>query len=192
MKFKIESNFNAIHDVFSSLFPKIIHDVFSSKRTSNFGVQKESNFEFVFSSWKTRKQNNGSFAPKIINELAAPTKQVLVTDMLSKAKNPNDYYKTLTSLNRHHYTLRSLYLIILLHLLHLRLNIEGPLKLLKLRKNWKLKEISLTMQKFLPKWTVLLKRLLTQPRLLEQLREGMEKRNFAETVKRKYCKNERY
>ena len=85
MKFKIESNFNAIHDVFSSLFPKIYN------RTNNFGVQKENNFEFVFSTWKTRKQNNGGpIAPKIINELPAPTKQVLVTDMLLKAKNPKD------------------------------------------------------------------------------------------------------
>ena len=46
----------------------------------------------IFSTWKTRKQNNGRpIAPKIINELPAPTKQVLVTDMLSKAKNPKDY-----------------------------------------------------------------------------------------------------
>ena len=86
LKFKIESNFNAIHYVFSSLFPKIYN------RTNNVGAQKESTFEFVFSTWKTRKQNNGGpIAPKIINELPAPTKQVLVTDMLSKAKNPKDY-----------------------------------------------------------------------------------------------------
>ena len=46
----------------------------------------------IFSTWKTRKQSNGRpIAPKIINELPAPTKQVLVTDMLSKAKNPKDY-----------------------------------------------------------------------------------------------------
>ena len=37
------------------------------------------------------KQNNGPIAPKIINELPTPTKQVLVTDMLSKAKDPKDY-----------------------------------------------------------------------------------------------------
>ena len=86
MKFRIESNFNAIHYVFSSLFLKVYN------RTNNFGVQKESNFEFVFSTWKTRKQNIGrTIAPRMINELLAPTKQVLVTDMLSKAKNPKDY-----------------------------------------------------------------------------------------------------
>ena len=77
-----QSNFSAIHYVFLLLFPKIYN------RTNNSGVQKESNF----STWKTRKQNNGRpIAPKIINELPAPTKQVLVTDMLSKAKNPKDY-----------------------------------------------------------------------------------------------------
>ena len=86
LKFKIESNFNAIHYVFSLLFPKIYN------RTNNVGAQKESTFEFVFSTWKTRKQNNGGpIAPKIINELPAPTKQVLVTDMLSKANNPKNY-----------------------------------------------------------------------------------------------------
>ena len=80
--FKIESNFNAIYYVFSLLFPKIYN------RTNNFGVQKESNF----STWKTRKQNNGRpIAPKIINEMPAPAKEDLVTDMLSKAKNPKDY-----------------------------------------------------------------------------------------------------
>ena len=68
LKFKIENNFNAIHYVFSLLFPKIYN------RTNNFGVQKESNFEFVYSTWKTRRQNNRSFAPKIINELPPTTK----------------------------------------------------------------------------------------------------------------------
>ena len=38
-----------------------------------------------------QESNGGLIAPKIINELPAPTKQVLVTDMLSKAKNPKDY-----------------------------------------------------------------------------------------------------
>ena len=76
LKFKIESNFNAIHYDFPLLSLKIYN------RTNNFGVQKESNFEFVFSTWKTRKQNNTSFAPKIINELPALTKLILVTDML--------------------------------------------------------------------------------------------------------------
>ena len=85
LKYKIEKSFNLIHYVYSSLFPKIYN------RTSNFSVQKESNFEFAFSTWKARKQNNEPIAPKIINELPTPTKQFLVTEMLSKPKNPKDY-----------------------------------------------------------------------------------------------------
>ena len=67
------------------MFPKIY------SRINNFGVQKESNFDFASAVWKARKENNGPIAPKIINELLTPTKQVLVTDMLSKAKDPKDY-----------------------------------------------------------------------------------------------------
>ena len=85
LKYKIEKSFNLIHYIYSSLFPKIYN------RTSNFSVQKESNFEFAFSTWKARKQNNEPIAPKIINELPTPTKQFLVTEMLSKPKNPKDY-----------------------------------------------------------------------------------------------------
>ena len=58
---------------------------------NNFGVQKESNFDFAFAVWKVRKQSNGPITPKVINELQTPTKQVLVTDMLSKAKVPKYY-----------------------------------------------------------------------------------------------------
>ena len=43
-----------------------------------------------FSDWIERKQN-GPISPKIINELPPPTKQILVTEMLSKPKNPRDY-----------------------------------------------------------------------------------------------------
>ena len=84
-KYKIEKSFNLIHYLYSSLFPKIYN------RISNFGVQKERNFEFAFSTWKARKQNNGAIALKIINELPTPTKQVLVTEMLPKPKNLKDY-----------------------------------------------------------------------------------------------------
>ena len=85
LKYKIEKSFNLIHYVYSSLFPKIYN------RISNFGVQKEAIFTFAFSTWKARKQNNGPIAPKIINESPTPTKQLLVTEMLSKPKNPKDY-----------------------------------------------------------------------------------------------------
>ena len=79
-KFKIEKSFNLIKYIYSSLLPKIY------SRINNFSIQRESNFDFAFAVWKAKKQNNGPIAPKIINELPTPTKQVLVTDMLSKAK----------------------------------------------------------------------------------------------------------
>ena len=71
--------------MFLPLFPKVYN------RISNFGIQKESNFEFGFSTWKARKQNNEPIAPKIINKLPTPIKQVLVTEMLSKPSNSKDY-----------------------------------------------------------------------------------------------------
>ena len=85
LKHKIEKSFNFIHYIYSSLFPKIYN------RKNNFGVQKESNFDFAFAVRKARKQNSGPIAPKIINELPTPTKQILVTDKLSKAKDSKDY-----------------------------------------------------------------------------------------------------
>ena len=84
LKFKIEENFKIIQYVYSLLHPKIYN------RINNFGIQNKSNFDFAFSNWRTRKQN-GAISPKIINELPAPTKQLMVTEMLSKRKNPKDY-----------------------------------------------------------------------------------------------------
>ena len=60
-------------------------------RISNFRVQKKKRFEFAFSNRNERKQNNGPIAPKIINELPTPTKQLLETEVLSKPKNRKDY-----------------------------------------------------------------------------------------------------
>ena len=66
------------------MYPKIYN------RINNFGIQNKNSFDFVFSNWKAKKQN-GPISPKIINELPAPTKQILVTEMWSKPKNPKDY-----------------------------------------------------------------------------------------------------
>ena len=51
--------------------------------TSFFQIGKQEN--------KMDQSVHGSISPKIINELPAPTKQILVTEMLSKPKNPKDY-----------------------------------------------------------------------------------------------------
>ena len=85
LKFKIDKNFKIIQYVYSLLCLKIYN------RINNFGIQNKNSFDFVFSNWKARKQN-GPISPKIINELPAPTKQILVTEMLSKPKNRKDYH----------------------------------------------------------------------------------------------------
>lgn len=82
---KIEEHLKIIHYVYSLLYPKIYN------RINNFGVQNKNNFDFVFSSWKARKQAGWPISPKIINKLTAPTNQMLVTQMLSKAKNAKGY-----------------------------------------------------------------------------------------------------
>lgn len=46
----IEEHLKIIHYVYSLLYPKIYN------RINNFGVQTKKNFDFVFSSWKARKQ----------------------------------------------------------------------------------------------------------------------------------------
>ena len=84
LKFKIEINFKMIKYIYSLLHPKIYI------RINNFGIQNKNSFDFVFSNWKARKQS-GPISPKIINEMPAPTKQILVREMLSKPKNPKDY-----------------------------------------------------------------------------------------------------
>ena len=85
-KIKIEENFKTIHFIHSLLYLKIYN------RVSNFGMQNKTNIDFVFSNWKAKKQT-GSISPKIVSELPTPTKQVLITDVLSKPKNPEDYKK---------------------------------------------------------------------------------------------------
>ena len=74
-----------IQYIYSLLYPKIYN------RINNFGIQNKSSFDFAFSNWRVRKQNNEPIAPKIINELQASIKQFLVTEMLSKPKNPKGY-----------------------------------------------------------------------------------------------------
>ena len=84
LKFKIEKNFKIVQYVYSLLYPKI------NNRINNFGIQNKNSFDFFFSNWKARKQNE-PISPKIINALPALLKQILVTEMLSKPKNPKDY-----------------------------------------------------------------------------------------------------
>ena len=82
LKYKTEKNFKMIQYIYSLMYPKIYN------RINNFGIQNKSSFDFAFSNLRAIKQNNGPVASKIINELPASTRQVLVTEMLSKPKNP--------------------------------------------------------------------------------------------------------
>ena len=84
LKYEIEGKFYFIHYIYSLLYPKIYN------RTNDFGIQKKNDFDFSFQNWKLRK-NNGPAGPKIIGHLPNSTKQILITDVLSKPKNPKDY-----------------------------------------------------------------------------------------------------
>ena len=78
-----------IHYIYRLLYPQIYN------RVNNFGIQNKTQFEFIFSNWKAKK-HTGMISPKIVNELATPTKQTLITDSLflpKPAKNPRDYKK---------------------------------------------------------------------------------------------------
>ena len=59
---------------------------------NNFGIKNKSSFDFVFPNCKARKQTV-AVSPRIVNELPAPTKQLLITDSLSKPKNLKEYSK---------------------------------------------------------------------------------------------------
>ena len=131
------------------------------------------------------KQNNGPIAPKIINELPTPTKQVLVTDMLSKAKDPKDYQ------NREVYEFEQAPLNFENTqppvLDHSNAPIAPAPKYRMTAENVEVKEemgidkidgAKISTKMVLPISTVLLEKLWMQPLLLEQLREGMKEKKF--------------
>ena len=74
MKYKIEQKFHFIHYVYSLLHPKIYN------RTVDFGIQEKSNFDFSFQKWRLQKKNE-PIGHKTIEELPAPTKQLLIPDV---------------------------------------------------------------------------------------------------------------
>ena len=86
LKIKLEEHFKTIHHIYLLLYPKIYN------RVNVFGIKNKNDFDFVFQSWKAKRQN-GPVGPKIKNELPTLTNQLLVTKMLSKAKDPKDYQK---------------------------------------------------------------------------------------------------
>ena len=75
-----------IHYIYSLLFSKIYN------RTSQFGSQNKTTFDFYFQTWKSRKQN-GSVATKIVIQLSPSQAKQITTEVLSQAKNPKDIKK---------------------------------------------------------------------------------------------------
>ena len=73
-----------IHYIYSLLFSKIY------SRTNNFRIQNETNFDFHFQTWKSRKQNRAA-GTKILNHLAPNQAKQITTEVLSQAKNLKDY-----------------------------------------------------------------------------------------------------
>ena len=84
LKYKIEEKFCFIHYVYSLLYPKTYN------RTVDFGIQEKRDFDFSFQNWRLRKSNT-PIGHEIIEELPAPTKQLLATDVSSKGKRAKDY-----------------------------------------------------------------------------------------------------
>ena len=84
LKYKVEEKFKLIHYIYSSLFSKIYN------RTSQFGIQNKTTFDFYFQTWKSRKQN-GSTAARTVNQLLPNQTKQITREVLSQPKDPKDY-----------------------------------------------------------------------------------------------------
>ena len=87
LKYKIEEKFELIQYVYSLLFSK------NYNRTNNFGIQKKSNFDFNFATWKNKKSLTQNVKQTI-------QMQVQITaEGFSTAKNPANYRSRETEMN---------------------------------------------------------------------------------------------
>ena len=59
LKKKIQEKFKTIHYVYSLLYPKIYN------RVNSFGIENKTNFDFVFSNSKAKKQSS-TISPKLL------------------------------------------------------------------------------------------------------------------------------
>ena len=84
LKYKVEEKFKLISYIYSLLFSKIYN------RTSQFGIQNKTTFDFYFQTQKSRKQN-GSAAARIVNQLLPNQAKQITTQVLSQPKDPKDY-----------------------------------------------------------------------------------------------------
>ena len=84
---KIRDNFNHIHFIYSTLFPKIYN------RINQFGIQNKSEFELAFSLWKINKQQPKMIeSSKVLNRFSIQQKIHLYIKKES----------TLTKMNKNH------------------------------------------------------------------------------------------
>ena len=90
LKIKLDEHFKTIHHIYPLQYPRIYN------RVNVFSIKNKNDFDFVFQSWKAKRQN-GPVSPKTINELPMPTNQLLVTEMLSKAKDPKNYQERIVN-----------------------------------------------------------------------------------------------
>ena len=84
LKYKVEEKFPLIHYIYSLLFSKIYN------RTNNFGILNKNNFDFYFQTCKNRK-TAGALDPKLLKQLPLPEANQVTCEVLSTAKNPNNY-----------------------------------------------------------------------------------------------------
>ena len=83
----MEEKFELIHYVYSLLFSK------NYNRTTNFGIQKKSNFDFNFATWKNKKSLKQNVKQTI-------QMQVQITaEGFSTVKNPANYRGRETEMN---------------------------------------------------------------------------------------------
>ena len=59
-------------------------------RTNNFEIQKKSNFDFYYATWKNRK-TTGSVGTKILKQLPQSIANQVTCEVLSTAKDPSNF-----------------------------------------------------------------------------------------------------
>ena len=84
LKYKVDKKFKLIHYIYSLLFSKIYN------RTSQFQIQNKTTFDFYFQTWESRQQN-GSAAARIVNQLSPNQAKQITTKVLSQPKYLKDY-----------------------------------------------------------------------------------------------------
>ena len=129
MKFKIESNLNSFHCLFITISENL-------QQNKQLWRSKRKWFWICFYNLENKKRKQWwTYCSKNHKRVASTYKTGFGNRYVIKGQKSKRLSKQkLTCLNRHHYTLRSLYLMIFLHLLRLRLNTEWWLETVEIKK----------------------------------------------------------